>query len=103
MPKKTKAALLTRHPSRVLRVDVLQYTTSGRLQACCWRAAQNRDSRLASGDGGATVRESVRDGLVQRPARVPGIDKGKLKIAGDFDKMSKSELAEWYGREVSPK
>ncbi len=29
--------------------------------------------------------------------RVPGIDRGKLTIADDFDKMSKSELDEWYG------
>jgi len=78
MPKKTKTALVA-------------------------RGAQNRDRSLAGSDRAATVRESVRDGLVQRPARVPGIDKGKLKIAADFDNMSKSELAEWYGREVSPK
>jgi hypothetical protein len=42
------------------------------------------------------VGQLVQDGLVQ-PPRVAGIDKGKLKIAADFDKMSKSELAEWYG------
>lgn len=35
--------------------------------------------------------------------RVPGIDKGKLKIADDFDKMSKSELEAWYGSSVLPK
>ena len=35
--------------------------------------------------------------------RVPGIDKGKLKIADDFDKMSKSELDEWYRPSVLPK
>lgn len=35
--------------------------------------------------------------------RVPGIDKGRLKIADDFDKMSKSELDEWYGSGVLPK
>jgi prevent-host-death family protein len=35
--------------------------------------------------------------------RVPGIDKGKLKIADDFDTMSKSELDEWYGSGVLPK
>jgi prevent-host-death family protein len=29
--------------------------------------------------------------------RIPGIDKGKLKIAADFDKLSKSELDDWYG------
>jgi prevent-host-death family protein len=33
-----------------------------------------------------------------RPARrVPGIDRGKLKIAEDFDVMSESELEDWYG------
>jgi antitoxin (DNA-binding transcriptional repressor) of toxin-antitoxin stability system len=35
--------------------------------------------------------------------RVPGIDKGKLRIADDFDQMSKSELDEWYGSGVLPK
>jgi prevent-host-death family protein len=29
--------------------------------------------------------------------RVPGIDKGKLWIADNFNTMSKSELADWYG------
>jgi prevent-host-death family protein len=28
--------------------------------------------------------------------RVPGIDKGKLWIADDFNTISKSELDEWY-------
>jgi prevent-host-death family protein len=35
--------------------------------------------------------------------RVPGIDKGKLKIADDFDKMSKSELDAWYGSDLLPR
>jgi len=35
--------------------------------------------------------------------RVPGIDRGKLAIADDFDKMSKSELTEWYGSDLIPK
>ena len=35
--------------------------------------------------------------------RVPGIDKGKLKIAEDFDELSKSELDAWYGPTVLPK
>ena len=35
--------------------------------------------------------------------RAPGIDKGQLKIADDFDKMSKSELDAWYGSSVLPK
>jgi prevent-host-death family protein len=29
--------------------------------------------------------------------RVPGIDKGKLRIADDFDSLSERELAEWNG------
>jgi len=45
--------------------------------------------------------------IPERPAvpakRVPGIDKGKLKIAGDFDKMSESELDDWYGSNLLPK
>jgi hypothetical protein len=60
------------------------------------RAAQNPDRQFAGGNRAATVRESV-------PARVPGIDKGKLRIAPDFDKMSKSELADWYGPSRHPK
>jgi antitoxin (DNA-binding transcriptional repressor) of toxin-antitoxin stability system len=43
----------------------------------------------------------------ERPAvaarRVPGIDKGKLTIAEDFDKMSESELDQWYGSDLLPK
>lgn len=35
--------------------------------------------------------------------RVPGIDKGKLKIAADFDEMSDSEFEAWYGSGVLPK
>jgi prevent-host-death family protein len=35
--------------------------------------------------------------------RVPGIDKGKLKIADDFDTMSDSELAEWYDSGMLPR
>jgi prevent-host-death family protein len=38
-----------------------------------------------------------------RAKRIPGIDKGKLKIAAGFDKMSKSELDEWYSSDVLPK
>jgi hypothetical protein len=40
-PRRSLASrLLTRHPSGVLRVDVHQCTTSGRLRMCCWRAVQ---------------------------------------------------------------
>ena len=39
----------------------------------------------------------------EAPNRVPGIDTGKLRIAHDFDKMSRSELADWYEPGVSPK
>lgn len=35
--------------------------------------------------------------------RVPGIDKGKLRIADDFDEMSESELEAWYGTGTSHK
>jgi prevent-host-death family protein len=39
--------------------------------------------------------------IPERPARshkrVPGIDKGKLWIADDFDVMPEEELADWYG------
>jgi prevent-host-death family protein len=32
--------------------------------------------------------------------RVPGLSKGKLWIADDFDEMSESELALWYGSKL---
>jgi prevent-host-death family protein len=55
----------------------------------------------------AKAGEPVARLIPERPAvparRVPGIDKGKLKIADDFDTMSKSELGEWYGPNVLPK
>lgn len=35
--------------------------------------------------------------------RIPGIDKGKLRIADDFDTMSQRELDEWYGRASRPR
>ena len=37
--------------------------------------------------------------IPERPAppRIPGIDKGKLWVADDFDTMSSSELADWQG------
>jgi hypothetical protein len=72
MPKKTKAALLTRGAV---------------------------SDRLPYGRGSVATGQAT---LVQRPARVPSIDKRKLKIADDFDKMSKSELAEWYGPKAPP-
>lgn len=34
--------------------------------------------------------------------RIPGIDKGKLRIADDFDTLSQQELKEWY-RDLRPK
>ena len=43
--------LLTRHPSGILRLGVLQCTTSGRLRACCWRAGQlHRAAQTFTGD-----------------------------------------------------
>ena len=32
--------------------------------------------------------------------RVPGVDKGKLWIADDFDAMSDAELTAWYGSDL---
>jgi hypothetical protein len=34
---------------------------------------------------------------VSSKKRVPGIDKGKIWMAEDFDVLSERELAEWYG------
>jgi prevent-host-death family protein len=31
-----------------------------------------------------------------RKKRVPGIDKGKILVADDFDSMSERELEDWY-------
>jgi hypothetical protein len=39
-------------------------------------------------------------GGAKQPAakrRVPGIDKGKIWMADDFDNLTEQELAEWYG------
>jgi prevent-host-death family protein len=43
--------------------------------------------------------------IPERPSgkRVPGIDKGKLWTADDFDKMSERELAQWYGSKLPRK
>ncbi|HEV2199815.1 MAG TPA: type II toxin-antitoxin system Phd/YefM family antitoxin [Bryobacteraceae bacterium] len=38
-----------------------------------------------------------------RKRRVPGIDKGKIWIADDFDTMSARELDDWYGRDAKLK
>jgi prevent-host-death family protein len=35
-------------------------------------------------------------GLVTSKKRVPGIDKGKIWMAKDFNSMSKRELDDWY-------
>lgn len=35
--------------------------------------------------------------------RVPGIDKGKIWAADDFDRMSEKELARWYGSKLPRK
>ena len=51
--------LLTRHPSGLLRVVVLQCTTSGRLRACCWPRLRIATACLAGACRAATVRESV--------------------------------------------
>jgi prevent-host-death family protein len=43
----------------------------------------------------------------ERPAiatkRIPGIDKGKLWIADDFDTLPERELARWYGSKPGSK
>jgi prevent-host-death family protein len=35
--------------------------------------------------------------------RVPGIDKGRIWTAGDFDVMSERDLVTWYGSKLPPK
>jgi prevent-host-death family protein len=45
--------------------------------------------------------------IPERPSasakRIPGIDKGRLQIADDFDSMSEQELAAWYGSKLPRK
>jgi prevent-host-death family protein len=46
---------------------------------------------------GKPVARLVPERRVPAGKRIPGIDKGKIWIANDFDKMSERELAAWYG------
>jgi prevent-host-death family protein len=46
---------------------------------------------------GKPVARLIPERPVPAGKRVPGIDKGKLWIADDFDKMSERELSTWYG------
>jgi prevent-host-death family protein len=62
-----------------------------------------RGEEIVIAKAGKPVARLVPERPHARAIRVPGIDKGKLKIADDFDKMSKSELDEWNGSGVLPK
>ena len=46
---------------------------------------------------GLPVARLVPDPVPERCRRVPGIDKGKLWIADDFDAISDTEIELWHG------
>jgi antitoxin (DNA-binding transcriptional repressor) of toxin-antitoxin stability system len=62
-----------------------------------------RGEEIVIAKAGKPVARLIPERTPSPARRVPGIDKGKLKIAEDFDTMSKSELEEWYGPSVLPK
>jgi prevent-host-death family protein len=62
-----------------------------------------RGQEIVIAKAGKPVARLIPERSPANARRVPGIDKGKLKIAGDFDEMSTSELDEWYRPSVLPK
>jgi prevent-host-death family protein len=62
-----------------------------------------RGEEIVIAKAGKPVARLVPERTPALGARVPGIDKGKLRIADDFDVMSESELAEWYGTNAQRK
>jgi prevent-host-death family protein len=56
-----------------------------------------RGEEIVIARAGQPVARLVREREPAPTRRVPGIDRGKLKIAKDFDVMSESELEDWYG------
>ncbi len=54
-----------------------------------------RGEQIVIAKAGKPVARLVPEHPQARAGRVPGIDKGKLKIAAGFDRISKSELGDW--------
>jgi prevent-host-death family protein len=63
----------------------------------------SRGEEIVIAKAGRPIARLIPEHVSPPARRVPGIDKGKLKIAGDFDKMSESELEAWYGPGILPK
>lgn len=62
-----------------------------------------RGEEIVIAKAGKPVARLIPERSQSNNRRIPGIDKGKLRIAADFDRMSKSELADWYGSDLLPK
>jgi prevent-host-death family protein len=62
-----------------------------------------RGEEIVIAKAGQPVARLVPERPLAPARRVPGIDKGKLKIAEDFDIMSEFELEDWYGAGTLPK
>jgi prevent-host-death family protein len=62
-----------------------------------------RGEEIVIAKAGKPVARLIPERPVASGKRVPGIDKGKLWIADDFDSMSESELALWYASKLVPK
>ncbi len=62
-----------------------------------------RGEQIVIAKAGKPVARLIPERSPATARRVPGIVKGKLKIADDFDKISKSELDAWYGSDLLPK
>lgn len=56
-----------------------------------------RGEEIVIAKAGQPVARLIPERKLAPTRRVPGVDKGKLRIASDFDTMSDSELELWYG------
>jgi len=65
------------------------------------RVAQGEEVVIAK--AGKPVARLIPERSAPAAKGVPGIDKGQIWIADDFDSLSERELGEWYGSGVSPK
>jgi antitoxin (DNA-binding transcriptional repressor) of toxin-antitoxin stability system len=62
-----------------------------------------RGEEIVIAKSGKPIARLIPESSLATARRIPGIDKGKLKIADDFDQMSESELDDWYGSHLLPK
>jgi len=58
---------------------------------------KNVADKIVITKAGKSVARLIPEGVHSAAKRVPGIDKGKLRIADDFDSLSLQDLDEWYG------